>query len=97
MIYLLFNISWPFKYDPDFHGDYFFKTWKLTKHKYAELQVAKGGDEIIGGSFRLAFREDHAGLMIDFSLFRRSIYFQIYDSRHWDYENDCYETYEDDK
>ena len=97
MIYLMFNISWPFKYDPEFYGDYFFKTWKLTKHKYAELQISKGGDEIIGGAVRLAFREDHAGLMIDFSLFRRSIYFQIYDHRHWDYENNCYETNEDEK
>ena len=97
MIYLSFNISWPLKDNSEFYNDYFFKTWKLTKNKYAELQITKGGDEIIGGAIRLAFREDHAGLMIDFSLFRRSIYFQIYDNRHWDYKNNCYKTYEDDK
>lgn len=95
MIYLSFAITWPFKYDPAINADYFFKTWRLFKHKYVELQISKGGDEIIGGAFRLAFKEDHAGLMIDLSLFRRSLYFQIYDIRHWDYENNCYKTYED--
>lgn len=95
MIYLSFAITWPFKYDPDFYGDYVFKNWKLTKNKSVELQISKGGDEIIGGAFRLAFKEDHAGLMIDLSLFRRSLYFQIYDNRHWNYEKNCYEAYQD--
>ena len=95
MIYLSFAITWPFKHDPEFYGDYLFKNWKLTKNKSIELQISKGGDEIISGAFRLAFKEDHAGLMIDLSLFRRSIYFQIYDNRHWNYEKNCYETYED--
>ena len=97
MIYFSFALTWPFKYDTEFYEDYFFKTWKLTKHKYLELQATRGGDELIGGSFRLSFNEDHAGLMIELSLFRRSIYFQIYDNRHWNYETGRYETYEDDK
>jgi hypothetical protein len=97
MIYLSFAITWPFKYNPDFYGDYLFNSWKISKNKAIELQVSKGGDEIIGASLRLAFREDHAGLMIDLSLFRRSFYFQFYDVRHWNYEKNCYETYEDDE
>lgn len=97
MIYLSANLSWPFKYDPEFYGDYFFKTWKLTKNKSLEVQVAKGGDDIIGFMFRLAWRSDHAGLSIDLSLFRRSLYIQVYDTRHWDYENNCYVTHEDEK
>jgi len=97
MIYLSASITWPFKHDPEFYGDYFYKTWQLAKYKFLEIQASKGSDEIIGFSFRLAFREDHAGIMIDLSLFRRSIYFQIYDSRHWDHDKGCYKTYEDDK
>ncbi len=97
MIYLSAALTWPFKHNPKFYGDYFWKTWKLSKNKSLEIQVAKGSDELIGFMFRLSFNQDHAGLMIDLSLFRRSIYFQIYDNRHWDHENNCYETYEDDK
>ena len=97
MIYLSAALTWPFKYNSEFHNDYFFKNWKLTKNKSLEIQVAKGGDEIIGAAFRLSFNEDHAGLMIDLSLFRRSLYIQIYDTRHWNYEKGCYETYEDEE
>lgn len=97
MIYLSLNLCWPFKYDPKFHGDYFFKDWKLTKYKHLEIQAAKGGDELIGFAFRLAWRSDHAGLSLDLSLFRRSLYIQVYDTRHWDHENGCYKTYEDEK
>lgn len=95
MIYLTANVCWPFKYDPNGFKDYFFKTWQLAKYKFAELQIYKGGDELVGFTFRLSFKQDHAGLMIELSLFRRSISFQYYDSRHWDHENNCYQTYED--
>lgn len=97
MIYLSLNLCWPFKYDPDFYGDYFVKDWKLTKYKHLEIQAAKGGDELIGFAFRLAWRSDHAGLSLDLSLFRRSLYIQVYDTRHWDDEKGCYKTYEDEE
>jgi len=97
VIYLSAALTWPFKHDPKFYKHYFYKSWQLAKYKFLEIQAAKGGNEIIGFSFRLSFKQDHAGLMIDLSLFRRSIDFQIYDSRHWNHDKGCYETYEDDK
>jgi len=94
MIYLSASICWPFKYDSSYYGDYFYKDWKLTKHKRLEIQAAKGSDEIIGFVFRLAWRSDHAGLSLDLSLFRRSLYIQVYDTRHWDYEKGRYTEYD---
>jgi hypothetical protein len=95
VIYLSAALTWPVKHDPKFYENYFWKTWKLTKNKSLEIQVDKGSNELIGFMFRLSFKQDHAGLMIDLSLFYRTIYFQIYDNRHWDHDKGCYETYEE--
>lgn len=52
MIYLSASICWPFKHDPEFYGDYFYKDWKISKHKHLEIQAVKGSDEIIGFGVR---------------------------------------------
>lgn len=97
MIYLSASICWPFKHDPEFYGDYFYKDWKISKHKHLEIQAVKGSDEIIGFGFRISWCSDHAGLSLDLSLFRRSLYIQVYDTRHWDYETNSYKIYEDEE
>ena len=97
MIYLSGAITWPFKYSEDSFKTYFHKTWQLTKHKFLEVESYGGSDDLIAFVFRLAWRSDHEGLMLDLSLFRQSISIMVYDNRHWDHINNCYETYEDDK
>jgi len=36
---------------------------------------------------------DHAGFNLGFEILWFSIYFNIYDSRHWDYDNNCWYKY----
>lgn len=47
--------------------------------------------------FKIDFQpsgRDHGGLELKIDLFKLiEIRFVIYDSRHWDYENDCWEIY----
>lgn len=40
-------------------------------------------------------QQDHAGIRYNFQLFGIETDFSIYDIRHWDYDNDCWEIYPD--
>ena len=97
MIYLSGAITWPFKNHECLFKTYFHKTWQVTKHKYLEVESYCGSDDLIGFAFRLAWRSDHEGLMIDLSLFRQSLSIMLYDNRHWNSETNTYEVYEDEK
>jgi len=94
MINFSFNLSWPwYKNAWDKSKDYFYKSWRVSKLKTLEFQISKGGDTLIGTSFRWDTNCDHAGITVDVSLFRYFVYIAFVDNRHWDYENNRYEEY----
>lgn len=66
---------------------------KITKHKAWELQTYRT-NTIIEFELELSHRRDHAGFRIGFGFFSFNITFQIYDTRHWDYENGRWERYD---
>lgn len=71
---------------------------KLSEWKGWEVQIDHWGWSHILDieiSFSLV-GEDHAGLHLGFGLFGYTIYFDINDSRHWDYENNCWEKYDEE-
>ena len=82
MINLQFNIRNPF-------SDRWkcIKCWdkKLSEHKHLELQIDKTAD-IVSFDFRYTIRQDHAGLFLTVGLFGYEAIFNIYDTRHWNYE-----------
>ena len=92
MIYLGFTLSWPFKNSS--HKDYIEKSWKVSKNKTLEVQLSRGGNDIIGFSVRTSTREDHAGVMLDLSLFRHFFIIHFYDNRHWNDEKGRYVNYD---
>lgn len=93
MIYLGFEIDWPRKYVSP--KDYIEKTWKLGKNKCLEIQLSRGGNILLGASLNFApYGRDHAGMMVEVSFLRHFFIINFYDSRHWDYENNCWEKYE---
>jgi hypothetical protein len=47
--------------------------------------------------FNWTVRQSHAGLELEAGVFGYCIQFTFYDNRHWDYENNCYELYQEDK
>lgn len=46
---------------------------------------------------RYRIRESHAGLMFSVSLLSYGINFDFADTRHWDYDNNCWEKYDDEE
>jgi hypothetical protein len=58
----------------------------LRKDRYCPLSF--------GMSFNITHREDHAGIRFNLNLIYRELSMVFYDKRHWDYENNCWETYE---
>lgn len=94
MIYLSAYINWPFKFDPKYSKDYFYKSWRVTKNKTLEIQISRMGNSLIGGSLRYSIRESHAGLVFDIGLLRRFISVSFVDNRHWNDEADRYVNYD---
>lgn len=66
----------------------------FTKHKYVELETDLCKDSNVYGRFGLTTKGDHPGLSISLQLHVFSFYFTLYDDRHWDFDNDCFEKYE---
>ena len=90
MINLNFNISWPFKEIS--RRDYIEKSWKLSKNKSVEVQLSRGGNSLLGINIRLdIYGADHAGLKFELEFMRHFLIVDLYDNRHWDYENHCWE------
>jgi hypothetical protein len=93
MIYLAATLSWPF------WKNRFTTVWErdfpISHNKSLELGLYKG-NAIVGFSFSWTFRQSHAGLSFDLELLGWQFTFNQYDHRHWDDENECWETYEDD-
>jgi hypothetical protein len=89
MIHLSFSLRDPFS---DTHETLFYKGNKLTKNKSCEFQVVRT-NEIVGLELSITIEEDHAGLDFDFALFGYGVLFNFYDTRHWDYDKDEWETY----
>jgi hypothetical protein len=90
MIYFGFNITNPWS-----------KRWENVwncvyntpfNHKFIELEIIKDAC-IVSCSFKLTTRTDHSGLYMDLGLLGYNFSFNFYDSRHWDYKNNCWEKY----
>lgn len=65
-------------------------SWLLSKHKAIEIEFTNEAEPF---KIYMAYRTkcDHAGFSFVIALFGCDAAFNLYDTRHWDYENDCYE------
>lgn len=91
LINLRFQLSNPFDWDyfrnlGSIHGS-------ITKHTHWELQHSFYGNSLLDIDFHISTKEDHAGVSLDIGLLGYGIHFQIYDSRHWNYETNKWESY----
>lgn len=41
--------------------------------------------------FKAIRKQDHAGVKLRFAIFSYQLSLSLYDNRHWDYDNDCWE------
>lgn len=88
MIHISFGLSNPW-------SKYFNNLWNrsgmITQHKAWEAELLQTR-QLVGFQLGFTVRQDHAGLDLEVGLFGYSISFQIYDTRHWDYQNACWEV-----
>lgn len=96
MFYFNFGINNPWSGDGA-GRDYLCKTIQLTKNKSFEIQIAnftsyKFFDLTIDARW---VGSDHAGLKFELDVVGFFFAVQIYDHRHWDYETNTWEVYEE--
>ncbi len=90
MIHFNLSIDNPFT---DRWNTIWFKNGLLPKHKAWEFNGYRT-HQLVNISFRLTFKGDHAGLQLELGLAGLGIEFGVYDTRHWDYENNCWVKYD---
>ena len=72
------------------------KGWRVTKNKGFEIQLSLMEDWAwFNLHFEITRRKDHAG--IDFTFEIPFVFFNMnfYDSRHWNFDNNAWEIYEE--
>ena len=94
MIYFNFTIRHPRWLDR-------FKTikfWSRAPRNYKcwEIQLTKS-EHIVRCEFQWSTQQDHAGIILELGLFGYEARFHYYDTRHWDYENQCWVIYKNGK
>lgn len=67
----------------------------ISRYKAWEFNVYETHD-IIEVDFHYTVKGDHAGLHLMLGLVGYAVEFHIYDTRHWDYENNTWEIYGDE-
>lgn len=65
----------------------------VIEYKFLEFQIYRDSS-IISFNFSLTTKQDHAGVTARFGLVGYCFDVNFYDSRHWDYTNKQYYTYD---
>ena len=72
----------------------FNRSGMISKYKAWEFECVRHSIGVVKISVQWSARCDHAGPRLDLSLVGYSVSFQIYDIRHWDYQNKCWEIHD---
>lgn len=94
MIRFGLEISHPFEIK--FKNFWHFACGTPFKTKFIEIEVFTT-DALMGLDFHWTVNSDHAGLDIKLSLFAICVHFNFYDNRHWNYMEDRWYVYNEEK
>ena len=90
---MYFNITIQNLFNPKYKYKKYFSYYKaISKNKNLELETFYSNYNLF--NFSVNFQpmgRDHAGFGLDVNVFGWEFSFRIYDSRHWDYPNWCWE------
>ena len=93
-----FSIDWPGRSKDLLGGQHpwaYNRTWQIGPHKYLEVQFEPMWDTLFEFCAKWSIECDHAGGKLTVGLFRSWLDINVYDSRHWNYEKNRYQTQED--
>ncbi len=68
---------------------------QVTTNKNIEIETLRNPWCWFKIRIEITRKTDHAGLLIQLCLFQGEFSFRFYDGRHWDYEKDQWQTYEE--
>ncbi len=95
MIKLCAKLGWPTR--PAEDKDYYIKEKKITKNKAFTIEISKFTHAfyLFGIDFTISFPGvSHAGIRLDLMFLKYGIYLELFDVRHWNYEDWKWEEYE---
>jgi hypothetical protein len=73
----------------------FSRVKQVAKYKFLEFEIYKYSDDLIRIQIEAMFKcQDHGGCSLEFTLFGYGTILRLYDSRHWDYDNNCWVKYD---
>lgn len=90
MIYFNINIRNPYWWERFEH----IKCWTGKtpfKNKFWEVEIFKN-ENLLRLEFEATTMQDHAGINLELALFGYQLKFTLYDHRHWDIENNCWQN-----
>ena len=67
---------------------------KLFGNKAWELEHSYMSTMLVDFDLLWSVRTDHAGVRLTVGILGYGVGFRIYDTRHWNYQRNCYETYD---
>ncbi len=74
------------------------KDGRITKNKHWDFQIYYTSHTLFTIELSTHIKgNDHAGPAFGINILGLQIDFGIYDCRHWDYDNNCWEEYEEEK
>ena len=100
MIDFRFGIAWPWAKERGENKHYFTTYNKLTENKSLETQLSRWSSCCVLFSINLNTEwigSDHAGIKFDIQIWRLNFMFDLYDKRHWNYEEARWQTLEEAK
>ena len=66
----------------------------IAKHKTWEFEVCRYARDILNIHLQWTVHQDHAGPSVELFLLGYGMSFMIYDTRHWNYDRNTWEVYE---
>ena len=94
MLKLNLQIRNPFFKDSEFKN-LWFRSGSFNLHKQWELQLMYYDWNIFELNVNISWKgEDHAGPKFDIGIFGYQFTASVYDSRHWNFENNTWEVYD---
>jgi hypothetical protein len=90
MINVNFTIDYPWPNNK--FKTLFYRAWKMPiRYKFFEIQVVHDYTDLVCFDFHWKLKGDHAGIRLGLGLSGYQIMFELYDTRHWNYDSDGWE------
>ena len=72
----------------------FSRSWLISKNKAFEFEITRYSYDLVTIHFSTHWSgRDHAGPKLELALLGYAVTATVYDTRHWDYESQCWENY----